>query len=260
MSMVNTDNAEIYYESHGEGPAIVLAHCAAGNTLVWWQQVAHFVPAHKVIAFDHRGWGRSRCEPGYRDATYFAEDMRAVLDEAGIERAAVVCQSMGGWTGMQFALANPERVSCLVLSCSPAGVQTPAAMRAMQTPPPGPAGVTQSQIPWNEPHMGLAADALDRIPDRAFLFRQLASLNPPFRDVGLRELRVGPEDMEGFSIPTLVIAGKQDRIFGLDVMTEVSQAIPHAQFHIIRDAGHSPRFETPGEFNSVVGDFIARHG
>ena len=251
MSIVKTDNAEIYYESHGEGPAIVLAHCAAGNTLVWWQQVAHFAPAHRVIAFDHRGWGRSRCEPGYRRASYFAEDMRAVLDESGIERAAVICQSMGGWTGMQFALADPERVSCLVLSCSPAGVQTP---------PPGQAGSTQAPVPWNEPHMGLAADAFDRIPDRAFLFRQLASLNPPFSDVGLRELRVVPEDMEGFSTPTLVIAGKQDRIFGLDVMTEVSQAIPQAEFRIIHDAGHSPHFETPGEFNSIVGDFIARHG
>ena len=147
-----------------------------------------------------------------------------------------------------------------MLSCSPAGVQTPAAIRAMETPPPGQAGVTQSQIPWNEPHMGLAADAFDRIPDRAFLFRQLASLNPPFSDVGLRELRVAPEDMEGFSTPTLVIAGKQDRIFGLDVMTEVSQAIPQAEFRIILDAGHSPHFETPGEFNSVVGDFVRRCG
>ena len=55
MPIVNTDNAEIYYESHGEGPAIVLAHCAAGNTLVRWQQVAHFAPAHRVVAFDQRG-------------------------------------------------------------------------------------------------------------------------------------------------------------------------------------------------------------
>ena len=260
MSIVKTEGAEIYYESHGEGPAVVLAHCAAGNTLVWWQQVAHFAPAHRVIAFDHRGWGRSRCEPGYRRATYFADDMRAVLDEAGIERAAVVCQSMGGWTGLQFTLANPERVSCLVLSCSPAGVQTPAALRAMEPPPPGQAVSTQAPVPWNESHMGLAADAFDRIPDRAFLFRQLASLNPPFRDVGLSQLKVAQEDMVEFATPTMVIAGKQDRIFGLDVLTEVSQAIPQAEFHIIADAGHSPHFETPGEFNSVVGEFVARHG
>lgn len=257
MPTVKVDNAEIYYESHGEGPAIVLSHCAGGNTLVWWQQVVHFAPDYRVIAFDHRGWGRSGCESGHRKASYFADDMRAVMDDAGVEDAAVVCQSMGGWTGMQFALANPERVSCLVLSCSPAGVQTPEVIRAMQAQPPSQPGDTQEPIPWNEPHLALAADAFERIPDRAFLFNQLSSLNPPFVDVGLGEMRVRQEGLDGFSIPTLAIAGAQDRIFSLDVMTEVSHAIPRAQLHVVPDAGHSPYFETPEEFNRVVSSFVS---
>ena len=256
---MKTDNAEVYYESHGEGPAIVLAHCAGGNTLAWWQQVAYFAPAYRVIAFDHRGWGRSHCDPGYRSASYFAGDMSAAMDEAGVERAAVICQSMGGWTGMRFTLANPERVSCLVLSCSPARIQTPAAIRAMQPPPPSQTGTTQGPILWNEPHIALAADAFDRIPDRAFLFSQLSSLNPPFIDVGLGDLRIAQEDLEGFSIPILVIAGAQDRIFSLDVLSEVSQVIPQAQFHIIPNAGHSPYFETQEEFDRAVGGFIAEN-
>ena len=143
---------------------------------------------------------------------------------------------------MQFALANPERVSCLVLSCSPAGVQTPTVIRAMQALPPSQTADTQGPAPWNEPHMALAANAFDRIPDRALLYHQLASLNPPFTDVGLGELSIAQEDLEGFSIPTLVIAGAQDRTFSLDVMTEVSQAIPAARFHFAPDAGHSPYF------------------
>ena len=129
MPFVNTDNAKVYYETHGEGPPVVLAHGAGGNTLVWWQQIAHFARRHKVVAFDHRGWGRSQCAPEHKHARYFADDMRAVMDDAGVERAAVICQSMGGWTGMQFTLANPERVSCLVLSGTPGGVQTRASSK-----------------------------------------------------------------------------------------------------------------------------------
>ena len=103
--------------------------------------------------------------------------------------------------------------------------------------------LTRKGLPHgNEPHMALAANAFDRIPDRALLYRQLASLNPPFTDVGLGELSIAQEDLEGFSIPTLVIAGAQDRTFSLDVMTEVSQAIPAARFHFAPDAGHSPYF------------------
>ena len=132
MPFVNTDNAKIYYETHGEGPPVVLAHGAGGNTLVWWQQIAHFARRHKVLAFDHRGWGRSQCAPEHKHARYFADDMRAVMDDAGVERAAVICQSMGGWTGMQFTLANPERVSCLVLSGTPGGVQTPSVVKARE--------------------------------------------------------------------------------------------------------------------------------
>ena len=49
MFTVQTDNAEIYYESHGEGPAIVLAHCAGGNTLVWWNQVSRFVGCSLLV-------------------------------------------------------------------------------------------------------------------------------------------------------------------------------------------------------------------
>ena len=138
MPFVNTDNAKIYYETHGEGPPVVLAHGAGGNTLVWYQQIAHFARRHKVVAFDHRGWGRSQCAPEHKHARYFADDMRAVMDDAGVERAAVICQSMGGWTGMQFTLANPERVSCLVLSGTPGGVQTPSVIKSARSPYPQP--------------------------------------------------------------------------------------------------------------------------
>ena len=134
MPFVNTNNAQIYYETHGEGSPIVLAHGAGGNTLVWWQQIAHFAADYKVVAFDHRGWGRSKCAPEHKHARHFAADMQAVMDAAGVDRAAIVCQSMGGWTGMQFTLANPARVSCLVLSGTPGGVQTPCRNRSARCP------------------------------------------------------------------------------------------------------------------------------
>ena len=56
-----------------------------------------------------------------------------------------------------------------------------------------------------------------------------------------------------------MVAGAQDRIFPLEVLKEVSQVIPGAQLHIVSEAGHSPYFETADEFNTVVGNFIAKH-
>lgn len=259
MPFVNTDNAEIYYEVHGEGSPIVLAHGAGGNTLVWWQQIAHFAADYKVVAFDHRGWGRSQCAPEHKRARHFAADMRAVMDDAGVERASIVCQSMGGWTGMQFTLANPGRVSCLVLSGTPGGVQTPAVVQARDARARSRTIDLDRPVAWNEPHQALAPDGFDRNPAMAFLYRQMSGLNPPIGDTGTGEIGVLPGSLSGYSIPTLMVAGAQDRIFPLEVLKEVSQVIPGAQLHVVAGAGHSPYFETAEEFNSVVGTFIANH-
>ncbi len=257
MPFVSADNAEIYYEVHGEGTPVVLLHGAGGNTLVWYQQVAHFARWHTVLALDHRGWGRSKCEPQHKHACYFADDLRAVLDAAGIGRAAVVCQSMGGWTGMHFTLQDPDRVSCLVLSGTPGGVQTPAVAAARQVR--ARSSPIDSPIAWNEPHLALAPDAFERDPSMALLYRQLSGLNAPIGDTGMGDMGIAPSALAEYDTPTLMVAGAQDRIFPLAALKEVSRIIPGARLHTIGHAGHSPYFEAADEFNSVVGAFIAEH-
>ena len=96
MPLVQRPHAAIHYEVYGDGSPVVFAHGAGGNTLVWWQQVPHFARRYRVLIFDHRGFGRSQCETGFEQARHFAGDLAAVLDDAGIARAALVCQSMGG--------------------------------------------------------------------------------------------------------------------------------------------------------------------
>ena len=64
MPSIATPDASIHYEVYGEGPPLVFAHGAGGNRISWWQQVPHFARRYRVIVLDHRGFGRSRCEPG----------------------------------------------------------------------------------------------------------------------------------------------------------------------------------------------------
>ena len=54
----------------------------------WWQQVPVFSRRYKVIVFDHRGFGRSRCDSEHFEAEYFPRDIAAILDAEGIGRAA----------------------------------------------------------------------------------------------------------------------------------------------------------------------------
>jgi pimeloyl-ACP methyl ester carboxylesterase len=104
-------------ERHGEGAAIVLLHgLTATRRYVVMGSRALERSGHTVISYDARGHGRSTRSPerayGYE---HLADDLLAVLDAAGIERAALAGASMGAHTAVRFALEHPERVAGLAI-------------------------------------------------------------------------------------------------------------------------------------------------
>jgi pimeloyl-ACP methyl ester carboxylesterase len=248
--------ARIHYEVCGSGPALVFAHGAGGNTLSWWQQVPHFASRHTVVTFDHRCFGRSACAAPDFHPRHFAGDLRAVLDAAGVERAALVCQSLGGWTGVRAALAFPERVRALVLAGTPGGIVTPGVLRAMA------AMGTRLAREGVRGSAALAPDFPQREPARAFLYDQISAQNTSLDPSVLARLldpdaRVAPAELAGWRTPTLLLAGEQDQLFPLPVLREVRGLLPGAAFTSFAGAGHSLYFELPGEFNRAVDAFLA---
>jgi 3-oxoadipate enol-lactonase len=247
----------LYYELHSaapaDAPALVFAHGAGGNTLIWWQQIPYFARTHRVIAIDHRGFGRSTCAPGRFHARELADDLRAVLDHARIERAALVCQSMGGWTGLRTALAHPDRVAALVLSGTPGGVFTPKVIEAFRAIGRLAAGEGIRAGP------ALAPDFPEREPARAFLYDQIAGLNdglPPAALATLAEARVEPAELAVYRVPTLLVAGERDQLFPPDALKEAAAQIPGCRIVDFAGAGHSPYFEDAPRFNRIVEEFL----
>ncbi|MCH8282189.1 MAG: alpha/beta fold hydrolase, partial [Chloroflexi bacterium] len=96
MPQAPVNGIELYYESHGEGPAIVFAHGRGGNHMSWWQQVPAFREEYRCITFDHRGWGASPDSANPRGRSAFVEDLTGLLDHLGVDRTFLVAQSMGG--------------------------------------------------------------------------------------------------------------------------------------------------------------------
>ncbi len=257
MPTIETQGADIYYEVHGSGPPLVLAHGAGGNRISWWQQVPHFAQRHRLIVLDHRGFGRSRCSPDDFRPARFPDDLAAVLDAEQVPRAALVCQSMGGWTGLPFALRHPERVACLVLCSTPGGLYNEAVARGMRE--------TQARLAVagidHTPALGVAF--AHRRPDMRHLYDQIGSLNQAELGWIVRlfepEVRIAPAALAGYRVATLVLAGSDDLLFPLEVMRAVARDIPGAELALFEGAGHSTYFEMPERFNAVVGEFVARH-
>ncbi|MEM1396689.1 MAG: alpha/beta hydrolase, partial [Pseudomonadota bacterium] len=122
MPTAQNGETELNWMAVGEGPALLLIHGGGGNAAVWWQQIEGLSDSFKVVAYDHRNFGRSSSQIGQFREEDFVGDALAVMDAAGISEATVVAQSLGGWTGLRLALAAPKRVTNLILSCSNAGV------------------------------------------------------------------------------------------------------------------------------------------
>lgn len=256
MPFVQRPYTTLYYESHGHGTPIVFAHGAGGNTLIWWQQVPYFARERRVLTFDHRGFGRSHCVPGHFHAREFEADLLAILDHAGVERVALVCQSMGGWTGLRAALSHPERIACLVLSGTPGGIFTPRVIEAFAHIGRIAAGEGMRAAP------ALAPDFPSREPERTHLYDQISGLNPGLAPSALGSLaqsRVELAELAGYSVPTLMIAGEHDQLFPPAALREAAAQIPGCRVIDFPGAGHSPYFENAPEFNRIVAEFVAQH-
>lgn len=185
MPFAPVNSIDLFFESHGTGPAVVFLHGRGGNHLSWWQQVPHFQARFRCIAIDHREFGLSREQPGGPGRRAFAEDLRQLLDRLGIERACLVGQSMGGFTAMEFAVRNPARVAGVVLADTTGGVAAPDVLEAMR------ANVAKLQA---EPAArSLALDFPRREPALAFLYSALGRLTLSIRE-SLEDLLLNHDD------------------------------------------------------------------
>lgn len=94
---------------------MLLLHGVGGDASNWDAIAAHLAARFDVIAMDLRGHGGSELITGPLDAHDLARDARQVLDECGVERAAVVGFSLGGAVAIALTLDSPERVGRLAV-------------------------------------------------------------------------------------------------------------------------------------------------
>src|SRR5262249_35074565 len=201
---VESEGASLHYEVRGDGPVVVLAHGAGGDALSWWQQVPDFARAFRLVTFAPRGFARSSCPPEGVHPRHFAADLAAILAAEKVGDVALVCQSMGGWTGLAFALAHPERVRALVLCGTPGGLLTERLPRELPA-------LAERVRTRGVPEMALGLRFRREAPALAFLYQQLNELSPPATATAMAgrlfELVVREEQLEGWRTPTLVVAG-----------------------------------------------------
>ncbi|GGC47103.1 bifunctional 3-oxoadipate enol-lactonase/4-carboxymuconolactone decarboxylase PcaDC [Chelatococcus reniformis] len=128
MPFTTRDGIRLYWKLDGapERPPLVLLNSIGTDMGLWDRAIPHLLPAFRLLRIDTRGHGASDAPEGDYTLAGLAADVLAVMDAAGIERAAVAGVSLGGMIAMEIALAAPGRVTGLGLVCTSAALD-PAA-------------------------------------------------------------------------------------------------------------------------------------
>ncbi len=248
MPTLSRPGATLYYEHYGDGEALVFAHGAGGNAAIWYNQLAHFSSRYQCVAFDHRCFARSPCPSGAITVHEFRDDLLAIMDALQIDKAHLVGQSMGGFTALRTTLDCPDRVHSLTLSCTSGGIINPNPTPAMQnlTRATGndSSGVkaTMAKATFAQPHLVQLYESINNF-NTDFSWDKLSSLLT-------RDDVVRLEQLQQIECPTLFFAGEEDPLFPAELLTSYVPHFKRANIAVIKDAGHSPYFEQPAQFNA----------
>jgi pimeloyl-ACP methyl ester carboxylesterase len=253
MPKLNRDGVHIYYETHGEGPVILLTHGYSATAGMWKGQIAPLSQHHKLVLWDMRGHGQSDYP---EDQSQYSEqatvaDMLALLDEVGAKRAIVGGLSLGGYMSLAFYRAHPERVSSLLIIDTGPGFKNDQAREAWNTYALETADRFERQ--GLEPLQSASAERATAAHRSADGLARAARGMLTQRDD--RVMRILPE----IKAPSLIVVGGEDKPF-LNASDYMAAKIPGSRKVVIPGAGHAANIDQPEAFNRAVLDFLGKSG
>ena len=269
MPFAPVNGTQIYYEAHGKGFPVVLAHGAGGNHLSWWQQIPVFQKHYQCITFDHRGWGLT-IDPDDLGPAAFTADLLGLMDHLEAPEFFCVGQSMGGFTSLGLALAHPSRVRGLVMANTFAGMRREVWLASSDDLRAG------AQAIWEQRRAtgikrALSTEFSSNHKTLTFLYKQIRLLNEngpnrlhSERQIArLRALERAPDTgasrdaLARLNLPVLFVGGEHDEVMPVPLMKVASSLIPGSTVTVVPGAAHSVHFEEPEIFNHICLEFLA---
>ena len=255
------DTVRLHHVVDGDtGPVVMLGASLGTDLSLWDDLAADLARDHRVVRFDTRGHGHSPVPEGGYTMEGLAGDVVALADELGVDRFAYVGLSLGGAIGQVLALAQPQRLTALVLACTAPVFGEPSTWRER-------AGQVRREglEPLVEPTFArwFTDDFRASHPDDVARVRDMFVATPREGYAGCCEALSAydvTDRLGRIAVPTRVIAGAEDPGTPPEVGRSMVAAIRDADLVVIEGAAHIANLARPAQFRSAVRGHLAATG
>jgi pimeloyl-ACP methyl ester carboxylesterase len=256
----------------GAGPPLLFVHGLSGSWQNWLEQLPVLAGKHRVIALDLPGFGHSPMPSERISISGYARLLDRLLDTLGIEAAAVVGNSMGGFIGAELAIAFPQRVERLVL-ISAAGISTYDHRGAVRTVPV--LRRAERMLTAYTAWMATKSDTVARRPRLRDATLNLVTRHPSRLSAALAAEQLRGSGKPGFiqaleanlnydfherlpeiACPTLIVWGEEDRVITARDAALFGELIRDSRVVMYADTGHMSMLERPVAFNELLEGFL----
>lgn len=266
MSGLVVDGLRWEVRLRGTGQPLLLLHGFSGRGTAWDGHSTALALSFRVITVDLPGHGRTgTADPDRLTVERTADDLAAILHQAGTAPADVLGYSLGARIALRLAVAHPSVVRRLVLESPSAGLAIPDERMTRRRADEALAtrierdGIEAFVAEWERQPVFTSHASLP--PARAARLRAMRLANSPrglaasLRGAGQGAMEPLFDRLASIDAPTLVIAGALDER-GCARAAEVARRIPGARLEILDHAGHTPHEEQPGIFRHLAVDFL----
>jgi pimeloyl-ACP methyl ester carboxylesterase len=262
MPISRANGLDIYYETAGAGPPLVLIHALPFDHNLWLYQVERFSARFRTIALDLRGWGRSAKQHAEFSLDDMGNDVLGVLRDEGIETGSIVLGcSIGSKIALMLACDHPEVFQAAILVGGNSGAQHQFDHRIAAYRAHAAAGTLRDY------HLGhlrygvtqaWADTPIGRYLIAGFVERGYAldaeSIAQVFQAMTVADLT---PKLPAYRSPTLLVNGEHDN--ALPGGTRTAGLIAQAEHKILPGTGHCCFLEAPEAFNTLVEAFLIRN-
>jgi pimeloyl-ACP methyl ester carboxylesterase len=266
LRTIDARGIETSYLEAGSGDPVIMLHGSGPGVSAlanWRHNITALAQRFHVFAPDIVGFGTTeRPDDIIYSLRTWTDHIWAFLDAHGIEKTAVVGNSLGGRIALQMATDRPDRITKMALMGTPGvGMKLTEGLAALRAYEPSHDAMRDLQRNYFAVDPAMITDELVAIRYEASIagsaYEACRTMFFDPRHAG-SQLAITKDEVRAIATPTLLVHGREDKVVPMQVSVTMLGLLPNADLHVFSACGHWTQIERADEFSALVSDYLAR--